>query len=333
MRLLTTAIVASLALAWSLPATAQTSQPPNSGGQGGGVLNSIAAIAEDRIITIADVEREIHLLLPRIRAEARNEAEFIQQVGALQNEVVQSLVDRILIVNYFRDQGFSVPQSIIEVEMKAIVRREFDGDRRRFLQYLQGRGSSVREFRDSIEEQLIVQVMRGRMQRSESIVSPARMEEFYAERKHTFFREEAVNLRIIQLTQLTNESEDVLMQTAEKILRDLREGESFADLARRYSQDRRRRDGGGWGWTNTSELREDWRDIVATLAPGDASNPIRVGESIFLLYVEERREAGIQPIHEVRDEIETILVTQMAREAQDRWLERLRRDAYVRFYL
>ena len=52
----------------------------------------------------------------------------------------------------------------------------------------------------------------------------------------------------------------------------------------------------------------------------------------FLLFAEDRKYAGIQPIDEVRDQIERILVTQMTRSGQERWLERLRRNGYVKHY-
>ena len=42
--------------------------------------------------------------------------------------------------------------------------------------------------------------------------------------------------------------------------------------------------------------------------------------------------AGNQSIDEVRDQIERMLVTQMAHTGQERWLERLRRNGYVKHY-
>lgn len=325
----------ALALVPGLPSS---SGPPLATGSAQGqtgshLANGIAAVVEDRIITLDEVQREIALLIPQLQRDSRNEAEFQQKLRALWDEVVNSLVDRVLIVKDFKKNGAQIPRSYLESEFKELIRQDFNGDRGRFLQYLNSQGISVRDFRRDLEERIIVQYMRGQMRRSESIVSPEKMELFYEEKKHTFHQDEAVHLRIIQLTTLTNESDDILLQTAETVERRLHEGESFAELARRYSQDRRRREGGSWGWIKTDELREDWREIVAALEPGQASTPITSHEGIFILYVEDYRAAGIQPIHEVRDQIETILASQMAREAQTRWLERLRQNAFVRFYL
>ncbi|MBC8010325.1 MAG: peptidylprolyl isomerase, partial [Burkholderiales bacterium] len=42
--------------------------------------------------------------------------------------------------------------------------------------------------------------------------------------------------------------------------------------------------------------------------------------------------AGVPPIADVREQIETTLANQLTREAQEKWLERLRKGAYVRLY-
>ena len=50
------------------------------------------------------------------------------------------------------------------------------------------------------------------------------------------------------------------------------------------------------------------------------------------LYNAHRARAGIQAIDEVRDQIERILIAQMSRAGQERWLERLWRNGYVKHY-
>ena len=47
--------------------------------------NGIVAIAEDKVITVDDVRREINPLLPQLNRESRNEQEFNQKLEALQD--------------------------------------------------------------------------------------------------------------------------------------------------------------------------------------------------------------------------------------------------------
>jgi peptidyl-prolyl cis-trans isomerase SurA len=51
-------------------------------------------------------------------------------------------------------------------------------------------------------------------------------------------------------------------------------GDSFAELARQFSQDTRRNKGGDWGWTKRSDMRKEFSDVLFALKKGEASEPI-----------------------------------------------------------
>ncbi len=288
--------------------------------------NAIAAVVEDEVITYQDVHNEAARLAEQVRRASRNAQEFQQRMRELEDEIIQSKIDRILIVKAFEKEGYQIPPSYIDNEINEILMREFDGDRGRMLGYLREHGMSMREFREDTRREIILRFMRSQMRQSEAIVSPVRIERYYEDNREQFRRDESMYLRIIRLS--GSDARD----TADTIMEELADGADFADLAREYSRDRRQQ-GGSWGWVNASDLREDWREIASGLERGEHSDAIGTGGSdLFILHVEDRRESGIAPLREVREEIEEILVSRMAREAQERWLERLRRDAYVRHY-
>src|SRR5262245_21316321 len=63
--------------------------------------NGIVAIAEDKIITVADVTREIAPLFQQLQAEAKSQKELDEKVAALQDDVIQDLIDRVLMIKEF----------------------------------------------------------------------------------------------------------------------------------------------------------------------------------------------------------------------------------------
>ena len=295
--------------------------------------NGIAAIAEEKIITVDDIRRELSPLVPQIQRESRNEKEFNERLEALQNDIIQNLVDRVLIVKEFRkDEKRRIPESYIDNQVSEILITQFDNDRSKFLAYLRSRGKTIREYRREVEEDIIYSYMRQQQRKSQSIVSPVKVETFYNENKDRFYQEDAVHLRLIQLRRAERETDAQLLTRANDVLSRLRNGETFEKLAKEYSQDARRSKGGDWGWQKRSDLKPELSDPVFKLAKGETTQPIVMPEGAFLLYVEDRKSAGIQPIDEVRDDIERILVQQISRVNQDRWLERLRRNGYVKYF-
>jgi len=292
----------------------------------------IAAEVENTIITFEELRREMAPLIPRIRESPRSRAEFTRRMEELYFEVLQNLTDQILIVKEFGEKEYNIPQSYVENEFDRILIEDFENDRARFLEYLESQGKNVREFRADLRERIVVSVMRSEKRKSQSQISPERIEQFYNENKISFYEEEAVKLRIIMLRPLADENPDQMRQTQERVYADLESGKPFEEVARKYSQDSRRERGGDWGWIQRPDLKDELSAVAFALETGEYSDPVQLGDQIFILYVEDKRDEGIQPINEVRDRIEEILASQLARQAQQQWIERLRREAYIRYY-
>jgi peptidyl-prolyl cis-trans isomerase SurA len=295
--------------------------------------NGIAAIAEDKIITVDDVRREITPLIPQLNRDAHSEQEFNQKLETLQDNAIQNLIDRVLIIKDFqKDEKKHVPTSFVDRQIADQLNEQFDNDRSKFLAYLRARGTTMRDYRKEVEEDIIYNYMLHEQHKSQTIVSPVRIEQYYKENKDRFYQDDSVHLRLIQLSRAAGGSDGELKGQADAILLRLRSGEKFEDLAKEYSSDSRRAKGGDWGWMKRSDLKPEFSEPLFAVKKGECSQAVILPEGCFLLYAEDRKYAGIQALEEVRDQIERILVQQMSRDFEDRWLERLRRNGYVKHF-
>lgn len=296
--------------------------------------NGIAAIVENKVITVDDIRREIAPLVRQLQETARNQKDFNDKLEALQDDVIQSLIDRELIVKEFKkDEKRRIPDSFIDAAIARRQAEEFDNDRSKFLAYLRSRSTTLREYRKEIEEEIILDYMRGQQRKSQSIVSPVKIETFYNEHKDRFYREDSVHMRMLQLVRSPGETDDQLRARLDEIIAKFKAGEKFEDLVRAYSQEpSRRARGGDWDWQKRSDLRKEFSEPLFALNKGEITPPILMPEGGYLLYVEDRKHAGIEPLDAVRDQIERILKQQMETSGQERWLERLRRNGYIKHY-
>ena len=179
---------------------------------------------------------------------------------------------------------------------------------------------------------MIYSYMRQQQSKTSSTVSPVRIEAFYNENKERFNQEDSVHLRLIQIARTPEDTDDTLRSKTDKIVGELVAGTDFGDLAHKYSQDSRKGKGGDWGWQRRSDLRKEFSDVIFTLKKGERSEPLITPEGAFLFFAEDRKFAGTQTIDEVRPEIEKALIQQGSRKATERWLEKLRRNAYVKHF-
>jgi peptidyl-prolyl cis-trans isomerase SurA len=295
--------------------------------------DGIVAIAEDKVFTVDDVRREISPFIQQIQREAHSQDEFNQKLESLEDSIIQQLIDRVLIIKEFhKDEKRRIPASFVDNDMARRLNDQFDNDRSKFLAYLRAKGETLRDYRKDVEEDIIYQYMRQQQERTESVVSPVRIEQFYKENKDQFYQEDQVHMRMIELTRNNGETDAQLRTKADAILGRLRSGEKFEDLAKQFSEDPRRSKGGDYGLRKRTDILPEFGGPLFALKKGEFTDPIITSAGCFILYAEDRIYAGIQPLSAVRSQIEGLLSTQMTNAAEEKWLERLRRDGYVKHF-
>ena len=296
------------------------------------VIEGIAAKVNDDIITFEEVRGEMAPLVPRVEQESRTKEEFEKKMGALYVETIQDLIDRRLIVREFADKKYSMPQGAVESEYDRTLIEDFNNDRASFHKHLDAIGKSDREFRSDIRERIIVMGLRQNQRKNASEISPERIQKYYNENQNKYLQEEAIHLRVIMLKPIGDESKDLMRQQVDAIMTDLASGKSFEEVAKNYSQDPRRTRGGDWGWITRKDLNSALSDMAFAIKAGQHSEPVKVGHQTFILYVEERRPEGVQPLADVREEIETELSDEQTRLTEESWLQRLRKKSYIKYY-
>ncbi len=127
----------------------------------------------------------------------------------------------------------------------------------------------------------------------------------------------------------------VAKSQASKRLIDIRErinnGESFADLARIYSDDSvSAANGGSLGWVSPGQMVKPFEDTFQKLNLGEISEPVATQYGVHIMQVEDRREKNITD-QVMRNRADNFLRRQRAGREYDQWVKQLRSQAYVNF--
>jgi peptidyl-prolyl cis-trans isomerase SurA len=298
---------------------------------------TIVAIVENRIITWDEILRKVSPLLDNVRRNARNEKEFNDMRDELISAVLNEQINRLLVVHDFKKEPRRrIPDNAIDDYIVRTVADKFGGDRAKFLQYLAQNGWNTRDYRQQAEEELIYIVMRQQHRKSETVVSPLQVEEYYrAHQDSADFRQvDAVRLRIITLNRQSGEADAPLLARVQPIIARLNAGEKFEAVAREVGDNAdNRAKGGDLGWKPKADLSPEFAAPAFTLEKGAFSGPILRAEGCYLIYVEDRKAAGLKPLSEVSSIIQKELADRLGLEAEARWIARLRENSYVRVSL
>jgi len=294
--------------------------------------DTIIAVVEDRVITRAEVMKEVEPFIPQIRAQSRSEFEFSKRVNSYIHEIVQNMIDRELIVKDFKAKGMTIPQSYLDTQFDDYLNREFNGDRAEFIKFIQSQGKTIKQFREEQEKDIIVGYMQGQQRQTAAEISPQKILEYFDANKSKWYSPASAKISLITLKTGMHATFEDNKKLAEDIMARIKKGEDFADLARKYSKDDSSAKGGEWGWYKKGELNPLLDKEAFSIKAGEVTKPVVIGDMIFILKVEEKKPEGIQKIDDVREQIEWTIVEQNGKAMYKKWVEGLRKKAYVKFY-
>jgi parvulin-like peptidyl-prolyl isomerase len=297
-----------------------------------GVIDGIAAIVNGDVITYSQVRalsapRE-RLLLSQFKGE-----ELAKQIKAAREAALKDLIDRQLIVQSFRKEKYEIPEHFVDEHVSDIIRDDFGGDRNAFIKTLQAQNFSLTEFKKMEMEKIIVQAMRGKNVKMNTIISPTKVKEYYDQHRSEFTVKEQVKLRMIMIPTRAAEGNSAAQKAiAEEILGKLADGAPFDRMAQMYSEDATRDSGGDWGWIERKTLAAPLEKVAFNLPPGRVSHVIEVGPNYYILKVDEKRGGDTPTLAKMRPEIEKKLLQEDSQRQQELWMAGLRQKAYIRIF-
>ena len=134
-----------------------------------------------------------------------------------------------------------------------------------------------------------------------------KLREFYQSRSQQFSVPEERKVRHILFTIPEGASEDeveAVRAKAEEVLKRIRDGESFAELAKEVSEDSGSADmGGDLGFIAQGVMEPDFEQVAFALKEGEVSEPVLTSFGFHLIEVDEIRAGKVKPFESVRDEL------------------------------
>jgi peptidyl-prolyl cis-trans isomerase SurA len=300
------------------------------------VIDGIAAVVKLNEASSADVityseVRDVSAPKEKLLRDQYRGEELVTKIKEARAEALKDLIDRQLIVQAFKKEGYQIPDHYLDQRVQDIIRENFNGDRNTFIKTLQAQTFTLGEFRKLETEKMIVQAMRHKNVEVNTIISPNKIQDYYRKHAAEFTSKEQVKLRMIMISEGTSDRAGQKAM-AEEVLSKLVNGAEFDRMAQIYSEDSTRDLGGDWGWIDRGTLTAPLEKVAFSLRLGKISNIVEVGGNYYILKVEGRQGGVTRPFAEVRDEIEKKLTSEEAQAMQERWLASLRQKAYIKMY-
>ena len=225
--------------------------------QPGSIIDGVAAIVNDKVITFSEVKKLCDGTERSLR-DTYSGPELASHVREARRSTLKSLIEKELIIQDFNKKQFFIPESVVDDRLKETIQSQFDGDRTAFTRTMQANGVSLEQYKDELRNNMIVGAMRDHNVSKAVIISPFKIEKYYQENVAEFTQEEQIKISIILLRKPlflekrknadgVEEEYDPAAAVAKEILFKLDAGADFAEMARAYSEGKNRETGGDWG--------------------------------------------------------------------------------------
>lgn len=293
------------------------------------VLNRIAAIVNDDIITTYDVDKETSLLVK----EAEKKGPLTEAVKVqLRANALNRLIDKKLIEQKIRELDIKVTEEEVRQSMEE-VKKQNNLSQESLIAALAAQGLSFDQYKAQLKEQLERLRLMSQEVRSKIQVGVKEIMDYYNANRARYGEDELYRARHIFFKVAKDAPVDEVkrvMATAMSVLQEARSGKDFAELAKKYSDDPgAAKDGGELGAFKKGDMLPEIEGAVVNMKPGDISDLVHTPAGLHIIKLEKKSLGTIKPFDEVKGEIEELLYKKKSEERFNQWVDDLKKGAAI----
>jgi peptidyl-prolyl cis-trans isomerase SurA len=268
-------------------------------------IGRIVAIVGDSAILNFDVQEAVIARAVAARQQPPEPGPDFDRASAL---VLTDLIDEMLVVQAALQDTTLVVQ---EDQISRAVQRQIEQDQQTLggavalEAELRKSGQSLAAYRQRLTNQYrkrqLIQLYQQklRVERRAPRVSDQELRDAFEQQRERLPQREAT-LTFHQILVRTQPSDSALAsakQRADSVFRMIVAGEDFATLARRFSDDGTRENGGDLGFIRRNDVVREFGNVAFALRPGDVSQPVRSPFGYHIIKAERVRGAEVQVRH------------------------------------
>ncbi len=273
-------------------------------------VQSIAAIVNDEVVSVYDVERRLKFLISTSQLNATSEVR-----KALRRQVLDNLINERLQLQEAERLNLLVTEDDIESALRFLARQnnvEPDEIDTFFRTNNVDRSTLIEQLRAEIAWTKVV----NRRLRTSFRISDEEIDEALE------FMEQSKGQTEILMSEIflpvdVPEQEDELRLTAERLAGDIRNGTPFGVVARQYSQGVTAHSGGDVGWIQSGQLAAEIGQAIAIMDPGQVSPPIRTADGYYIVGLRDTRKILTADRDDVKMALKQIVLPLTANAGQD----------------
>ena len=315
------------------------------------VVEEIVARVNGDIITRSEFQRSRDALAKEAAEKYGPQAE--QMVAGKEKDILRDLIDQALLVQKGKDLGVTGDTEHIKRldEMRkqmGLDSIEDNGTGTSLQKAAEEQGVSWEDFKQNTKNQIVTQQVIGREVGSRLQITEADAKKYYTDHQKDFDEPEQVRLSEILVSPTpvmrgedpsdpkkkqdlpaTPEQLAAAEQKANDLLKEIKGGAKFEDVAKKSSDGPTAAQGGDLGYFKRGALAAELENKTFAMKPGEMTDVIRTKQGFIILKVTEYHAAGLVPLKDAEPQIQEALYVERIQPALRAYLTKLREEAYI----
>jgi peptidyl-prolyl cis-trans isomerase SurA len=290
------------------------------------IVERIIARVNNEIITQKMYEEEQDKLRQEL-SQQYSGAELEAQVREQSKNLLRDLIDQSLMVQKAKDLDINVDTDVVK-ELDAIRKKNNLATLEDLETEVGKAGLNYEDFKDGIRRNLLMREVIEREVGSRIKLSQTDGRQFYEAHKEEFKSPGAVHLAQILISEEKRKPEEA-QKRANEALAELKAGQRFSDVAKKYSDGPSAEQGGDVGLMKEGTLAPSIAAVVAKLDLNEFSDPVETRYGYTIIKVLERFSPGIPKFEEVEQRVNEALYNQKMEPRLREYLTQLRGESYI----
>jgi peptidyl-prolyl cis-trans isomerase C len=291
-----------------------------------GSSSDIAAKVNGVPITTLELNRsfQAHVQVPYSTVQEDPRAKEVLR------QILDNLIDRELLLQQAKSLKMAVRSQQVDAQMQQLIQRF--PSQEAFEQALTAQNFTLDTVKRDIESQLLRQQLVQKEILDKVNVSGRDVQNFYDKNKDKYVEEEQVRARhiLIRVPQEVNPADDAKLKgKADDALNRAKKGEDFAALAKEFSDDGSKENGGDLGFFPRGRMVAEFEEAAFALQPGQTSEIVRTQFGYHIIKVEERKAGRALPFDEAKEQVKEDLTREQTYERYQQYMAGLRNKAKV----
>ncbi len=263
-------------------------------------IDRVVAVVNDDIIARSELDAR----LKQVREQLRQSGTRPPPPDALRRQVLERLIVRRLQLQLARESGIRVDDERLNQTLLRIA-EENELTLREFRDAIERDGYDFARFREDVREDIMIGEVRRRRVENQINISQRDIDDYLSmmERRGTEADRHRYRIGHILMAVPDGASSgeiDEVRARAARVLREIRAGADFANMAVTHSDGQQALEGGDLGWRLASDLPTMLADAVLGLGVGEVSEPVRSASGFHLVKLVDRQGSRRQMIRQTR---------------------------------